>query len=210
MSWLSMVPRLRGRVLRALGISAKSRTAFSSFRAYLPELIRYLSPRQALEFGPGLSSRLILSNSASRILSIETDRGYFEKAKREIRDARFDLRHVPDKVDFATLAGQRFDFVFVDGGDRVDNLLGSHALLNDNGVTVLHDAHREEYWPGIERYAFGYFIENHSLLLLDSESRLRELQARFPADDRCRCKYCGTPARIEYRQRVARHLGAGP
>jgi len=57
-------------------------------------------------------------------------------------------------------------------------------------------------------------MEAHSARLLERFERAydrHQLHAvigrrRFPAVDLCRCKYCGTPQRIEYRQQVAREL----
>ncbi|HWO12650.1 MAG TPA: class I SAM-dependent methyltransferase [Polyangiaceae bacterium] len=195
------------RLLRRWGVAAEQRTTFSSFRRYLPDLLRWAAPARVLEFGPGFSSRLILDNSAARILSFETHPGYYERARRDIVSPRFELRLAPAGPDFATLVGERFDFIFVDGGDRVKNLEQSVELLSEDGIVVLHDAHREGYEPGVLRYARGYFIENHSLLLCNNPSRFEQVKARFPADGSCNCKYCGTPARVAYRRRIAEALG---
>jgi hypothetical protein len=206
MPWLSRVTQLPLRLLGVFGVSAKRRNAFSSFRAYLPELVRYTRPERVLEFGPGSSSRIILDNSAAQVLSFETHAGYFEKARKEFASERFDVRYTPAPTDLSELAGRSFDLVFVDGGDRVANLLGAHELLGEQGVAVLHDAHREDYLPGVRRYEYGYFIENHSLLLFKNRARFLEIRGRFPAVDRCHCKYCGTAPRIQYRQQLAREL----
>jgi len=197
------------RLLRMLGVSSKRRAAFSSFRSYLPALVKWASPERVLEFGPGESSRLILENSNARVLSYETDAAYFERAKAGIRSERFDLRYAPEGPDFKELAGTSFDFAFVDGGDRVANLIAAHALLSDNGIVVLHDAHREGYRPGVQHYAHGYFIENHSLVLCKSRARSEAVAARFPPDSRCACNYCGTEERIKYRTSLGEALRSG-
>jgi tRNA A58 N-methylase Trm61 len=210
MRWQTLVnSRLSRRLLRALGVAGPRETTFTSFRAYLPALVRYLQPLRALEFGPGTSSRIILAHSKARILSIETDERYFEKARREIQDERFDVRHVPGAFDFGSAGEQRFDLVFVDGGDRNANLLGAHSVLAPGGVVVLHDAHREDYALGVRSYGYGYFIENHSLLLCNERARFESLRARFAADTSCRCKYCGTTARAAYRKELGAELGPG-
>ena len=198
------------RLLRRLGVLPERQTAFSSFRSYLPELVRWAAPGRVLEFGPGFSSRLILDNSAARIISFETNPAYFERARQNLESDRMDLRFVPNGPDFATLAGQEFDLIFVDGGDRVENLKQAHALLAEDGVLVLHDAHREDYETGVLRYARGYFIENHSLVLCKRPSRFEAVKAQFPPDGSCACRYCGTPERVEYRRRIVAALGRAP
>ena len=203
----ALLATLPGRVLAKLGVSPKGRNAFSSFRSYLPDLVRFAHPRQALEFGPGASSRIILRNSSAKLLSLETDANYYERARRNIRDDRFDLRYAPEPGALAQFEGRHFDLVFVDGGDRVQNLIGARGLLEEDGILVLHDAHRPDYLPGIRCYPHGYFVEHHSLLLFKSRSRFHEVRAHFPADVRCQCKYCGTPERIEYRRSVSAELG---
>ncbi len=199
---LSLPRRLR----IALGVPARGNDTFSSFRTYLPGVLQWLDPADALEFGPGLSSSLILENSDARLLSFQTGPSPPERARPATMHERIDLRLCPGPTDFSELAGRAFDVVFVDGGDRVANLLGSRPLLREAGITVLHDAHRESYLPGVRAYDHGYFIENHSLLLFKSRSRFHELRALFPPDDQCQCHYCGTPERIQYRKRVAAEL----
>ncbi len=210
MRWLDIkslpLPR---RLLRVLGISARRRTTFTSFESYLPELVKWANPERVLEFGPGTSSRIILDNSHARVLSFETDSGYYARAKAGIRSERFELRYTASGPDFAALAGSSFDFVFVDGGDRVANLIGAHLLLRNDGVLVLHDAHREGYLPGVQRYPYGYFIENHSLLLFKSRERFEAVSERFPPDSSCACKYCGTEPRVEYRVKLGQSLRSG-
>lgn len=202
------LPAFARRLLRRVGLSPERYTAFSSFHSYLPQLVRWAAPARVLEFGPGLSSRLVLANSSARVLSFETHPGYFERAQRDIKSDRFEVRLAPTGADFATLTGERFDFIFVDGGDRVQNLEQAHSLLSEDGLLVLHDAHREGYEPGVLRYARGYFIENHSLVLCKSLGRYEATRARFPPDGSCACRYCGTPQRIEYRQRISAALSS--
>jgi hypothetical protein len=203
----ALLATLPGRVLGKLGVSPRSRSAFASFRSYLAELVSFAQPRNTLEFGPGASSRIILRHSRSKLISLATDAGQYQRARRSIRDERFDLRYAPEPGALAQLTGRRFDLIFVDAGDRVQNLLGARGLLEEDGILVLHDAHRPDYLPGVRCYAHGYFVEHHSLLLFKSRSRFHEVRAHFPADVGCHCKYCGTPERSEYRRSVAAELG---
>lgn len=90
---LATLPR---RVLGKLGVSPKSRNAFSSFRSYLPELVNFAQPRSALEFGPGASSRIILRHSRARLVSLETDAGYLVLFKSRSRFHEVRAHFPPD------------------------------------------------------------------------------------------------------------------
>ena len=118
----------------------------------------------------------------------------------------FDLRLVPEEPVFKALAGTSFDFAFVDSGDRAANLIGTHSLVRDDGIVVLHDAHRDGYLPGVQRYPHGHFIENHSLVLFKTRERFEAAVARSPPDARCACKYCGAEERIAYRTKLSEAL----
>lgn len=91
-----------------------------------------------------------------------------------------------------------FDFVFVDGGDRVKELKFCKQILSLTGVVFLHDAHREDYFDGIIAYPYIYFIERHSCLLLENKKIYNTLKEKIIPDYSCKCKYCSTEERRAY------------
>lgn len=190
---------------RLRGVHGES---FISFRPWLTALYRHVQPRRVLEFGPGWSTRIALRHSAAHIVSIEESRRWYEKYRREFDPARVQLLHREPGWDLAELTqfGPPFDLVFVDGGRRTEELIRAASLLSPRGVAALHDAHREDYEPGIRAYAAVYFPERHGCVLTHDAARLHELRGVLPSDWSCHCKFCGTPARQAYFARFMPHI----
>lgn len=183
------------------GIRIKNnKSTFSSFENFIPELMEILHPIHILEFGPGISTKEFLKYSSADILSFETDPKWFKKYKDEIKTPRFKLMYKESNWDLDDIKKEdlEFDFVFVDGGDRVKELQFCKQILSSRGVVFLHDAHREDYFEGIIAYKYIFFIERHSSLLLENEKIYNGLKERITPDYSCSCKYCSTEERRAY------------
>jgi predicted O-methyltransferase YrrM len=135
-----------------------------------------VSPQRCLEWGSGGSTGALLRYCpfVERYVSIEHDRGWYEKVRAAVNDPRLDLHHVPPDeavprsrlrrtriawdaraereravmaayVDFPATLGVTFDFVLVDGRARRFCLPAGWALLRPGGLLILHDAQRVQY-----------------------------------------------------------------
>lgn len=177
-----------------------NKSTFSSFENFIPELMELLHPIHILEFGPGISTKKFLEYSSARILSFETDPKWFKKYKNEIKNQRFKLIWKEQDWNLNEIKKEesKFDFVFVDGGDRIKELKFCKQILSPNGVVFLHDAHREDYFDGIIAYTYIFFIERHSCLLLEDEKVYNRLKERITPDYSCNCQYCSTEERRAY------------
>jgi len=91
-----------------------------------------------------------------------------------------------------------FPFVFVDGGDRLSELLFCYDLLDERGVVFLHDAHREDLEEGIRRYPFVHFAEFHSCVLSKSESVHEHVKRVIGSDFSRPSAYVSSPERQRY------------
>lgn len=189
-------------VRRLQGVHGDS---FISFRPWLTLLCRHVRPRRVLEFGPGWSTRIMLKHTDSQIVSIEESPKWYQKYRREFDPTRVDLHYKPPgwSLDELQTLGPPFDVIFVDGGRRAQQLAFGAKLLSERGVACLHDAHREEYEPGIRAYAHVYFVERHGCILTNNADVMAEIRTVIAPDWSCRCKYCGTPARRAYLARFA-------
>lgn len=142
----------------------------------------FRKPINALEWGSGKSTLFFSSllRQGSSWLSLEHDPSWFREIKTTIEmhpSTRASIIHIqPDRPfdgltdgDFATFrnyvlspvrTGSTFDFILVDGRARVECMAVGWDLLNENGVMVLHDAQRKEYFPGIPKDCFSVRLIN--------------------------------------------------
>jgi hypothetical protein len=173
---------------------------FISFRPWLTTLYEHFKPQRVLEFGPGWSTRIGLQHSAAQIVSIEESAEWYDKYRRELDSPRVELLHRAPGWDLAELTtlGPPFDLIFVDGGRRAEELIAATKLLAPQGITALHDAHREDYEAGIRAYPHIYFPERHGCIMTQDAGVMDAVRRVVQPDWSCNCKYCGTPARRQY------------
>lgn len=173
---------------------------FISFRPWMTAIYAHFKPQRVLEFGPGWSTRVGVEHSSATIVSIEESPEWYEKYRDKFPAERVQVLHRTGAWDLGELKelGGPFDFIFVDGGRRTEELLAVQSLLSERGLVGLHDAHREDYEPGIRAYAHNFFPERHGCVLSDNAQAIAEVRQIVPTDYSCKCKYCSPPARRAY------------
>jgi predicted O-methyltransferase YrrM len=125
----------------------------TSFVPVLQDWLRKTSAKRVWEWGPGLSTHVILSDAPSlqSLTSVEHQAVWAEKIRGEVSDPRWTLleKNVARRVsDYATCLlkeSQPFDLIFVDGRRRVECCFAAMLRLAPDGVIVLHDASRKAY-----------------------------------------------------------------
>lgn len=128
------------------------------FRQILTEYLQRLQPVRIFEWGPGLSTELMLEHTpGARITSVEHDERWLHKAAARFGD-RAEILHLPcanRNSSYATVAYGRapFDLAFVDGRRRVECVLVALQCLAPNGLVLLHDACRDNYMRPLRHYA---------------------------------------------------------
>jgi hypothetical protein len=185
---------------RTISRHRKTGTTFLSFKRPMIDLCQTLPLNTVLEFGPGYSTEIILEYSSAKIISLETDQQWYQRYKDRFDPKRVKVIYLPEleALDITNQLGRDFSLVFIDGGDRLTELNLAFELTDEKGVVYLHDAHREEYEPGIRLYPYYYFPERHSCLLFKDLSTFRVTKASIPSDYSCHCQYCSTPERRAY------------
>ena len=169
--------------------------SFHSFQNSLIQLLKIINPEHILELGAGMSSKIMIENSNALIYSFEESEYWFHKYSFEIKNERF---RIIQSAPGWTYFEKEFDFIFIDSGSRIEVLNKSKENLSDKGVIFLHDAHREEYEPGILLYKYFFFPEKHSCIITDSLDMYLKIKNTIIPDYSCKCHYCSSPERIEY------------
>lgn len=124
-----------------------------SFKPVLNEWLAKTAARRVWEWGPGLSTEIILAAlpADGQLWSVEHDEAWAEKASRRFQDPRWDLqvlnvtRRVSRYAACILNAPNELDLVFVDGRRRVECVMASLQRLTPAGVILLHDASRKAY-----------------------------------------------------------------
>ena len=173
---------------------------FISFESHLAAICKHFRPKEVLEFGPGNSTAVILEHSTAHIVAIEESKKWYRKYRSRFPSERFELSCKGPGWDLREVnsLGGPYDLIFVDGGDRPAQLKHCVDLLASDGIVVLHDAHREEYEPGIRAYPYFFFPERHSCLMCKSSEVMARLKRVLTQDLSCHCRYCNTEERNRY------------
>ncbi len=128
------------------------------FRQILTEYLRQLRPARIFEWGPGLSTQLMLDHApGASITSVEHDETWLRRAVDQFGD-RAQILHQPctnRNSRYATVAYDHapIDLAFVDGRRRVECVLVALQCLAPNGLVLLHDACRINYMRPLRHYA---------------------------------------------------------
>ena len=106
--------------------------------------IKKINPKKILEWGPGVSTKIIKKLTDAEILSIEHHGLWYKKAK-----GFANVKHIEIKknTSYATIAYEHgpFDMIFIDGRRRVECAIVAKQVISPGGVIMLHDKNRENY-----------------------------------------------------------------
>lgn len=145
------------------------------------ELLLFLKPRNCLEWGAGYSTLFFPKYLGRRAewASIEHEKTWAEKIKAVNKSKRVSIFHVEpnrfpwtdehsdgayaDLKDYVNFpAGDKFDFILIDGRARAFCLEMAHKILADNGIVVLHDAEREYYHAPLNLYRNQMMLSSYN------------------------------------------------
>ena len=110
------------------------------------------SSKDLFEYGAG-NSTLYFSNYFKSVYSVEHDKSWYNKLSEtapnnsKIFYSQLDYNEVYSK--FISKFNKSFDFIVVDGRDRVNCIKNSVGCLKDDGCLVLDDSERSSYQEGL-------------------------------------------------------------
>jgi hypothetical protein len=135
-----------------------------------------VQPGRCLEWGSGYSTIYFpaIQQSIKEWHAIEHHPGWAETVRSKSKDKRIYLHAIsPDDanyfqvkgkygpklegtyedfksyIDFPKSLGGQFDFIFIDGRARKDCLKLAFELVSENGVVIVHDANRDNYFTDL-------------------------------------------------------------
>lgn len=108
---------------------------------------------EVFEYGSG-NSTLWYAKKVRFVTSVEHEKIWYEKIKSNMLSNislnYIELDYRDDYSKFPLSLNKRFNIVIVDGRDRVNCLINSVNVLENDGVIVLDDSERESYAEGVE------------------------------------------------------------
>jgi len=131
-------------------------------RLKIDEIIEKLKPKNCLEWGSGKST-LYFPETHKDIIqrwdSIEHDEKWFKELMKNKLPTNVYLFYVK-LPNYITFPIHKYDFIFVDGIERIKCIqyVSINKLLNKKGVLILHDSGRTRY-----QTASNYFKNNKVL-----------------------------------------------
>lgn len=137
--------------------------------SYTPMMIELLDSNnfwKILEWGSGRSSLLIHSyQPEAEFHTIEHDWKWFFRWKMKF-PRKIKIHYIPLNKGYSNprFPNDYFDFIFVDGRQRVQCLRSALRLLEHGGYIILHDSHRKEYQEGTK--LFKKIKEGNDTLLM--------------------------------------------
>ena len=151
----------------------------TSFSPLLEKWLKKVNPKNILEWGPGYSTKMMVELCPNaKIASIEHNSKWSEHFGRELNSSnvRIILIESPeeDRNDerwnkyTRPFNVAKFDFIFVDGRERVRCLEYAREAIKPEGVVMIHDSDREEYRKGFE--GFDIIEEEHGTTCLKPKS----------------------------------------
>ncbi|MFZ9981513.1 MAG: class I SAM-dependent methyltransferase [Cyclobacteriaceae bacterium] len=140
------------------------------------EVLFKIQPGRCLEWGSGYSTIYfpLIQKSITEWHAIEHHPGWAEIVKNKSKDERIRLHPIPPDdaayfqfkgkygpklegsyddfksyIEFPVSTGGNFDFIFIDGRARKDCLKLAFELVSENGVVIVHDANRDNYFSDL-------------------------------------------------------------
>lgn len=117
-----------------------------------------------LEYGSGAST-LYYADRVKSVVAVEHDTPWYEEVKNKLPDNVTlifqELIYGEQYSKKAQSLAQTFDIIIVDGRDRVNCCINAIQALTQDGVIVLDDSERKQYWPAHE------FLTNNGFKKVD-------------------------------------------
>jgi len=130
-------------------------TPYYTYIDLLVEALNTYKPKRIIEWGTGISTKIMDREGVDEIHTIEHDLEWYNKFKDGYSD-RVKCYHMtsPDYIVAGNLFQENyFDMAFIDGAEpRVEYMKTAKRLVRNGGLILLHDAETPHYGEGIKLF----------------------------------------------------------
>ena len=167
-------------------VISKTASAWDSFKSTLLSIMDHIKPRNILEYGPGISTKIMDSYGfVESIDSVEHDEAWYEKYRNNFTPRVFmileqDLEKYPTVISHI---GRYYDLIFIDGRERERCLDYAPKILKPNGIILLHDSERPAYKSYIDKYSYVFFTDNGHTVVLTNDKITSEILNKILYED---------------------------
>ena len=158
-------------------------SSVDSFRLTMKLLLDNFPLKHCFEWGSGNSTEVMCDHpSVETVDSVDNDEFYITSVRRDFSVRMANIIHENDQRDYCKVCGDHapYDFIFVDGRDRVNCLRQALKILKDSGIVMLHDACREKYEDGMNLYKHKFFTDGgHTATLTNNKEMADRISSLF-------------------------------
>lgn len=160
----------------------KTARAWDSYKNPLKAVIAEFKPHSVLEYGPGESTKIFLSQTCvAHIDTIEHNAAWLARTE-EINDSRLHVCFEQNHYKYPYVSRETnklYDLIFVDGIERPTCICLAKFRLNRMGIVVVHDAERLEYKKAFEMWPLKYFADEGHTAFLTMDITIGDTLARI-------------------------------
>lgn len=130
--------------------------AWDSHRRAFHDVLEYRNPQSYLEWGGGEhSTRWAAEAKIPRRCTIEHDQEWFDKLDTPYKlMARLAPGEPCEYTGLPMSWPSQWDFIVVDGRERVRCLETASIVLQQPGIVLVHDTYRAKYWEGMRWWPY--------------------------------------------------------
>ncbi|MCK4329028.1 class I SAM-dependent methyltransferase [candidate division WOR-3 bacterium] len=130
-------------------------TPYYTYIDLLVEALNTYKPKRIIEWGTGVSTKIMDREGVDEVHTIEHDLEWYNKFKDGYSN-RVKCYHMisPDYIVAGNLFQENyFDMAFIDGAEpRVEYMKTAKGLVRNGGLILLHDAETPHYEEGIKLF----------------------------------------------------------
>ena len=168
------------------------------------EILRKLKPQEILEWGSGYSSLYFPQKIKKKFnwLAVEHNKEWYNIINKKNKNNYVQIKYIKpnninwkkikndgtlkdykDYIEYPKTLKKKFDLIIIDGRARKECFKVAKKILNKDGIIIIHDANRQEYYNTFKfkkNQTFKFLDDsiNHGGIFLYNEKNIHEFISR--------------------------------